>query len=112
MNVIRRGTLNYVIPELKNESNPIFVPNLRVNGNKEYPVPDQRSIRSMYYYDMFIYITQDNGIDGESWISVLLYHIITIQMHMQVKPLIIHIKKNLYNPPMKLQLIMLQLQKD
>ena len=71
MNVIRRGTLNYVIPELKNESNPIFVPNLKVNEIREYPVPDQRSIRSMYYYDMFIYITQDNGIDGESWISRL-----------------------------------------
>ena len=71
MNVIRRGTLNYVIPELKNESNPIFVPNLKVNEIREYPVPDQRSIRSMYHYDMFIYITQDNGIDGESWISRL-----------------------------------------
>ena len=71
MNNIRRGTLNYVIPELKNESNPIFVPNLKVNEIREYPIPNQRSIRSMYFYDMFIYITQDNGIDGESWISRL-----------------------------------------
>ena len=71
MNIIRRGTLNYVVPELKNESNPIFIPNLRVNEIREYPLPAQRSIRSMYFYDMFIYITQDNGIDDESWISRL-----------------------------------------
>ena len=71
MNVIRRGTLNYVVPELKNESNPTFVPSLRVNEIREYPLPHQRSIRSMYYYDMFIYIIQDNGIDGKSWISRL-----------------------------------------
>lgn len=71
MNVIRRGTLNYVVPELKNESNPTFVPSLRVNEIREYPLLHQRSIRSMYYYDMFIYIIQDNGIDGKSWISRL-----------------------------------------
>lgn len=77
LNDIRRGSIQYTIPELKDEFNPLFSPPLTVGEIIKYPLPADFSVRNMYLYDMFIFIVKENVINDPvnntpvSWVSRL-----------------------------------------
>ena len=71
LDVMRRGSIEYSIPEIKDDYNPSFIPPLIPDEVRKYPFTNDFSIRNMYMYDIFIFIVRSNGIDNENWISRL-----------------------------------------
>jgi len=71
LDIMRRGSIEYSIPEIRDDYNPLFTPPLTSNEVRKYPFTNDFSIRNMYMYDIFIFIVRSTGLDNESWISRL-----------------------------------------
>ena len=74
-NIIRRGTINYTIPELKDDYNPLFNPSLQFDEIRNFPLDNPFPIISMNSFDIFIYLIRKNslevGAEQQCWISRL-----------------------------------------